>query len=254
MRRNTHLLDPSSLGSCVGIVHSMMAGAAGAGTPVSGHPTVNSYVPRILLRHLAEDPEALCWSVKGSVVFVDISGFTKLSEKLAKIGKEGAEQVTDAIEACFTDLLAVAYANDGSLIKFGGDALLLLFEEEDHVASACGSAIWMRRALRDVGRIELPGGAHLQLRMSVGVHTGDLPLLPCGGLASGTPGDRPRVDGNGRDGARRRRRRDPGQFPTSPGTSPAMHRCAKGHGLPAEARAAGPSHVGAAARLRGRSR
>ena len=49
-------------------------------------------------------------------------------------------KVTDAIEACFTDLLAVAYANDGSLIKFGGDALLLLFEEEDHVASACRSA------------------------------------------------------------------------------------------------------------------
>ncbi len=93
----------------------------------------------------------------GRVVFVDISGFTKLSEKLAKVGKEGAEQVTDAIEACFTDLLSVAYANDGSLIKFGGDALLLLFEGDDHVANACRSAVWMRRALRDVGRIEVPG-------------------------------------------------------------------------------------------------
>ncbi len=144
-------------------------------------PSPNPYVPRILLRHLAETPDEICWTTEGSVVFVDISGFTKLSEKLAKVGKEGAEQVTGAIEACFTDLLAVAYANDGSLIKFGGDALLLLFEEEDHVASACRSAIWMRRTLRDVGRIELPGGAHLQLRMSVGVHTGTYHFFHVGG-------------------------------------------------------------------------
>jgi class 3 adenylate cyclase/tetratricopeptide (TPR) repeat protein len=143
-------------------------------------PSATPYVPRIVLRHLQEDPESLWWAVEGSVVFVDISGFTKLSEKLAKIGKEGAEQVTDAIETCFTDLLAVAYANDGSLIKFGGDALLLLFEDEDHVANATRSAIWMRRALREVGRIEVPG-SHVQLRMSVGVHTGTYHFFHVGG-------------------------------------------------------------------------
>jgi class 3 adenylate cyclase/tetratricopeptide (TPR) repeat protein len=149
--------------------------------PAFGQPALNPYVPRVLLRHLALKPEELWWTIDGSVVFVDISGFTKLSEKLAKVGKEGAEQVTDAIEACFTDLLSVAYANDGSLIKFGGDALLLLFEDGDHVANACRSAVWMRRALRDVGRIELPGGAHLQLRMSVGVHTGTYNFFHVGG-------------------------------------------------------------------------
>jgi len=147
----------------------------------SDAPTATPYVPRILLRHLQDDPESTWWTTDGSVVFVDISGFTKLSEKLAKIGKEGAEQVTDAIETCFTDLLAVAYANDGSLIKFGGDALLLLFEDDDHVANACRSAVWMRRALRDVGRIDLPGGSHLQLRMSVGVHTGTYHFFHVGG-------------------------------------------------------------------------
>ena len=147
----------------------------------SGQPALNPYVPRVLLRHLATTPDDLWWTIDGSVVFVDISGFTKLSEKLAKVGKEGAEQVTDAIEACFTDLLSVAYANEGSLIKFGGDALLLLFEGGDHVASACRSAVWMRRALRDVGRIELPGGSHLQLRMSVGVHTGTYHFFHVGG-------------------------------------------------------------------------
>ena len=132
---------------------------------------VTHYVPRMLLRRLRDAPEERWWTVEGSVVFVDISGFTKLSERLAKHGKEGAEHVTEAIETCFTDLLGVAYANGGSLIKFGGDALLLLFSDEDHAESAARSAIWMRRTLRDVGKIDLPG-AKIQLRMSCGVNSG----------------------------------------------------------------------------------
>ena len=141
--------------------------------------TVTSYVPRLVLRHLADEPERRTWTVDGTVVFVDISGFTKLSERLAKHGKEGAEQVTEAIETCFTDLLAVAYANGGGLIKFGGDALLLLFQGEGHEAMACRSAVWMRRSLREVGRIDLPG-ARVQLRMSVGAHTGTFHLFLVG--------------------------------------------------------------------------
>ena len=144
----------------------------------------------------------------GSVVFVDISGFTKLSEKLAKMGKEGAEQITDAIEACFTDLLSVAYANGGSLIKFGGDALLLLFEEDDHVAQrlplggrGCGGPCATSAGSR------CPA-ARVHLRMSVGVHTGTFHFFLVGELASEllVPA---RLDRDGRDGAHRRGGRDP---------------------------------------------
>jgi class 3 adenylate cyclase/tetratricopeptide (TPR) repeat protein len=138
------------------------------------------YVPRLVLQRLTEAPEERWWSVDGSVVFVDISGFTKLSERLAKHGREGAEQVTDAIEACFSALLAVAYANGGGLVKFGGDALLLLFDGPGHVERAARSAVWMRRMLRDVGRVELPG-VKLQLRMSVGMHTGRFDMFLVGG-------------------------------------------------------------------------
>jgi class 3 adenylate cyclase/tetratricopeptide (TPR) repeat protein len=140
-------------------------------TPAARVGSPRPYMPRLLLQHLDAAPEGRWWTVDGSVVFVDISGFTKLSERLAKHGKEGAEQVTEAIEGCFTALLAVAYANGGGLIKFGGDALLLLFEGDDHVLRAARSAVLMRRVLRDAGRIELPG-VKLQLRMSVGMHTG----------------------------------------------------------------------------------
>ncbi len=141
------------------------------------------YLPRLTLQWLREDPGALHRAVDGSVVFVDISGFTKLSEKLAKLGRVGAEEMADAINACFTDLLRVAYQEDGGLLKFGGDALLLLFsdvEPEEHAARAARAAIGMRRRLREIGKLETAGG-RVTLRMSVGVHTGTFDFFLVGG-------------------------------------------------------------------------
>ena len=105
--------------------------------------TLQPYLPRLTLEWLASDPGARHRAVEGSVVFVDISGFTKLSEKLARFGKIGGEEMADAINGCFAELLAVAYEGDGSLLKFGGDALLLLFtgeDVEDHAARAARAA------------------------------------------------------------------------------------------------------------------
>ena len=42
-----------------------------------------------LLEWLASDPECQYRFVDGSMVFVDISGFTKLSERLARKGRPG---------------------------------------------------------------------------------------------------------------------------------------------------------------------
>jgi predicted ATPase/class 3 adenylate cyclase len=129
------------------------------------------YLPRLLLQWLGESPAETHRIVDGSIAFVDISGFTKLSERLAKRGKVGAEELTDAIGTCFTRLLGVAYGNGGGLIKFGGDALLLLFTGRDHPSKAARAAFGMRRELREIGSLSTPGG-RVALKMSVGVHSG----------------------------------------------------------------------------------
>ncbi len=132
------------------------------------------YLPRLSLEWLATEPERLHRRVDGSMVFVDISGFTALSEKLAKLGRVGAEEMADAINTCFSELLVLAYAEDGGLLKFGGDALLLLFSAgsaDEDATRAARAAIGMRKRLREVGLIQTPGG-RVKLRMSVGVHTG----------------------------------------------------------------------------------
>jgi len=94
-----------------------------------------------------------------------------MSERLARHGKVGAEEVTEVLGAVFAKLLGVAYGEDGSLLKFGGDALLLWFSGSGHAQRAATAAHGMRATLRSVGRLDTTAGKVL-LRMSVGVNTG----------------------------------------------------------------------------------
>ena len=79
----------------------------------------------------------------------------------------------------FRQLLTTAYANGGGLIKFGGDALLLLFAGEHHASDGATAAIGMRRALADLGQIDTSAGK-VRLRMSVGVHSGEFHMFLVG--------------------------------------------------------------------------
>ena len=137
------------------------------------------YVPRALLARLARPIDVLSETVEGTMVLADVSGFTRLSERLAKAGREGAEQLVDVINACFSALLSDAYQRGGSLVKFGGDAMLLFFYDEDHAQRACCAAAAMRRTLRTVGHARA-GGRNVVLRMSVGVHTDEYMMFVVG--------------------------------------------------------------------------
>lgn len=130
------------------------------------------FVPRLAIDWAAHASEANAQTLHGSMVFVDISGFTKMSERLARRGKIGAEEVTDVMNSTFSALLEIAYRHGGGLIKFGGDALLLWFHDQDHAMRAVRAAGLMRAALREGGRIATSAGSVL-LRMSVGVHSGE---------------------------------------------------------------------------------
>jgi class 3 adenylate cyclase/tetratricopeptide (TPR) repeat protein len=129
------------------------------------------FVPGLALGWIAEAPDETIRELVGSMVFADVSGFTRMSEQLARKGKIGAEEITDVVSGVFARLLAVAYANGGGLIKFGGDALLLYFDGEGHEPRAARTAVDMRRTLRGIGRIRTSGGS-VRLQMSVGVHSG----------------------------------------------------------------------------------
>lgn len=135
------------------------------------------YVPR-LLRGL-KDPKPGAWQGEGTLVFADVSGFTRLTEKLAHQGRRGSEEMVTTISEVFTALLR-ATTDGGDVLKFGGDALLLFYQGDDHAQRACHAALTMQRELRRVGGIDTSRG-RVRLRMSIGVHSGRFHLLLCGG-------------------------------------------------------------------------
>jgi class 3 adenylate cyclase/tetratricopeptide (TPR) repeat protein len=132
---------------------------------------LTAYVPRLVIEWLRDDPTRLHRELDGTFVFVDISGFTALSERLARKGKIGAELMRDTLDGVFKALLDEAYDWGAGLLKWGGDALLLLFDGPDHDKRACRAAWEMQRTIDRVGRLHLSSGT-LTLRMSVGIGTG----------------------------------------------------------------------------------
>ena len=120
---------------------------------------------------LRDSPDEAWKAIDGTLAFVDISGFTALTERLAKQGKVGAEQMSDILNGMFADLLSVAYRDGAGLVKWGGDAVLLMFQGPDHAARAARATYGMRERLATIGRIG-KGKSKVVLRMSVGIHSG----------------------------------------------------------------------------------
>ena len=117
------------------------------GTRVSedGEGAAIRYVPAVAAEWDLDAPGNLHRELDATMCFVDISGFTNLSERLARRGRIGAEELTEVLNRVFGSMLELAYARGGVLLKFGGDALLLMFRGVDHPVQACNAATARRR-------------------------------------------------------------------------------------------------------------
>ena len=131
------------------------------------------YVPAVVIDWLRESPDGSHRMVDGTLALFDISGFTRLTERFARAGKVGAEEVSQILNAAFISLLDVASGWGADLIKWGGDAVLLLFQGDGHAVTACAAASEMRRTLRRAGKVTGTAGS-ATLRMSAGVHSGQV--------------------------------------------------------------------------------
>lgn len=122
----------------------------------------------------AASPNAPRWQVReGTLGFFDVSGYTRLTERLARLGADGAEAITDIANALFVGLISAALSYGGDVLQFSGDAILVYFDGADHAARACLAASGMQRFIRDHGAITTDIG-RVRLRMSVGLHSGPI--------------------------------------------------------------------------------
>ncbi|MCF6378259.1 AAA family ATPase [Nocardioides KLBMP 9356] len=153
-----------------------------SGAPQDDADVLAPYVPRLLGRWEPSRHDERHMRIDGTVAFVDISGFTRLTERLARKGNVGAEEMSDILDATFAGLLDEAREDGADLIKWGGDAVLLLFEGRDHAPRAARAAHRMRARLRVIGHLPTTSGT-VVLRMSVGIHSGDFDFFLVGDAA-----------------------------------------------------------------------
>ncbi len=113
--------------------------------------------------------------VDAALLFVDVSGYTALTERLAALGRVGSEMLTDIVNTCFERLIDDVIAADGHVLRFGGDALFIAFIGPDRLDRAAETAVAMQRTIRGLPAIQAPGG-RVRLSQSIGLHRGDLLL------------------------------------------------------------------------------
>lgn len=106
-----------------------------------------------------------------TVLFSDIRGFTTLSEKGAP------EDVVSQLNQLFTRMVAVVFANRGTVDKFVGDMIMALYgaplDDEDHAEHAVRTALAMIRTLQEMNR-EWASQGKPQLDIGIGINTGDM--------------------------------------------------------------------------------
>lgn len=147
----------------------------------SGQGGLEPLVSRLAAAWADEHPRTRHRRLGGTLVSADLSGFTALSERLAELGKRGAEELTALVNSCFTVLIDEAVAEGGDVVKFGGDALLVWFGAHEDEAHARAHP---ERAVRAAARMQAALGAarfaRLGLQMSVGAHSADFDLFLVG--------------------------------------------------------------------------
>ena len=127
--------------------------------------------------------------LSAAILLADVSGFTTLSERLSRTGKEGAEEVTNIINSYFSPLIKITLKYGGDLIRFGGDSITVIFEplpgESAGKERRSAQAAWeMAEFVKNFAEVKtsigsFPVGLHLAL------HTGSFTACQVGNPADG---------------------------------------------------------------------
>ncbi|MBD3277367.1 MAG: tetratricopeptide repeat protein [Candidatus Aegiribacteria sp.] len=101
--------------------------------------------------------------IRGSLLFADISGFTDITEKLARRGKSGIEDLTSILNRFFGKLHKVVRSDGGTVISSAGDSLLAAFSPSSNTEECAGL---MMKVVEDMGGIRM-GSETLPLQIKI---------------------------------------------------------------------------------------
>ncbi|HAQ61401.1 TPA: hypothetical protein DCR49_05295 [Candidatus Delongbacteria bacterium] len=107
-----------------------------------------------------------------SAMFIDISGFTSMTQALMGHGKEGAEVLSNIINNIFTPSIKKIYDNGGIVSTFAGDAFTAMFEAEK-ADYALRSAFEINKLFVDSGIVKTKFG-EFELAVKIGLSHGEV--------------------------------------------------------------------------------
>ena len=94
-------------------------------------------IPHFILKRFEENKfEGI---LEASVIFIDISGFTAMTQTLMQNGEEGAEILTEIINRIFTPAIEIIYQSGGFISTFAGDAFTAIFSNTTKTQSIYAS-------------------------------------------------------------------------------------------------------------------
>jgi len=105
-------------------------------------------------------------TIEATVVFIDICGFTKISETAAP------DTVVSMINAYFDVMVAEIMAQNGLIDKFIGDAVMAVFRGEYHLDRAIDAALAVRSKINELpefGEVE-----QFKPQVSIGIKSGEM--------------------------------------------------------------------------------
>ena len=133
--------------------------------------TLASFLPRWVRRNISDTPHRvppLRREMSGAAIFVDIAGFTTMTDAMGRNGVAGgAERLSRLLDTYFGLLIQTCYAHRGDVAAFVGDAMLAIWPGDPSEmalhASRCALDLMAAVDAADFGE-----GERLRQRVSVG--------------------------------------------------------------------------------------
>jgi adenylate cyclase len=105
--------------------------------------------------------------VEATVMFVDICGFTAITEQVA------ANAVVKLLNGLFDKIVKEILAQGGHVDKFMGDAVMAVFRGDYHLDRAIDAALSLKEQIKNIEELET-GGIAYRPEISIGINSGEM--------------------------------------------------------------------------------
>ena len=133
---------------------------------------LSKFVPDTVKRMLEENPDATELEKKNvevSVLFLDIAGYTRLSEHVEP------KRLNQLVQTYFSSFLEIIQSHHGDINETAGDGLMVIFQAQrergDHALNAARAAFGIRQRSNQLN--EEYAGLWPPIQLHMGINTGD---------------------------------------------------------------------------------